>query len=400
MPGPIRAFISYPRQERKYARTLDNELFPHRRAGRLATWWDNKLAAGTKWQDEIDFALAQAHLVLLLVTREYICSPNCRAELEEAQQRNAAIIPIILRACSWKEVPEISTRQLLPQNGDPIYPRRDPNAAWVEVSDGIWNRAQSLGPAGNRQPGTAPLWLPFLCDRDDELESFSQALQSHTHPKPFICILAGGARDAHREFIQRLERDTIPGILRLRADSGVFEPEADLSWDGLNPDLKPVEIFAPFLAAHDEIPASIARHSGLSVLRFAVSAAEWRPGWERLLEKFEEFWKGWPPLMGGRHLVIFLSIKFGQDAERNSAIGEALSRYAGSSNPKLIRLAPIRRSQVDEWLQKPLVQRHCDPSLIRPHLDLLFNGDAVLPLETLAGPLAYLSQLYPRVTHA
>ncbi len=96
---------------------------------------------GVNFEQEIEIHLRNAHIILLLVSPDFIDSEYCSVkELGPAMERHhkgeARVIPIILRPTFWKGTP-FRKLQALPNNGKPIteWSRRD--AAYLTVVEGI-----------------------------------------------------------------------------------------------------------------------------------------------------------------------------------------------------------------------------------------------------------------------
>jgi hypothetical protein len=86
--------------------TLEDHLSALRRVGRISTWHDLELEAGTEWEPAILNKLNTADMILLLVSSNFIASEYCYGtELQRAIARHhegtSRVIPIILRPCDW-----------------------------------------------------------------------------------------------------------------------------------------------------------------------------------------------------------------------------------------------------------------------------------------------------------
>jgi hypothetical protein len=130
-----------------------------------------------------------------------------------------------------------------------------------------------------------------------------------------------------------------------------------------------------------------------------------------LLERFLEFWRDWPRLAPGQHLVVFLALLYLESHIQgaNTSMAAALKPYENSGNPdsgnpKVIALPSIRQEHVEEWLRDPRIQRICDTARLGRHIPLIFGsneprgrsqgGAGELPMEPLAGILEGLLQRY------
>ena len=96
---PIRIFYSYSHTDEKYRDLLDLQLGMLKREGLIETWHDRGIYAGQELDTEISQHLSNAHIVLLLISPDFVSSDYCfHRELKEALKRSemgqAITIPI------------------------------------------------------------------------------------------------------------------------------------------------------------------------------------------------------------------------------------------------------------------------------------------------------------------
>jgi hypothetical protein len=130
--------------------TLEDHLSALRRVGRISTWHDLELEAGTEWEPAILNKLNTADMILLLVSSNFIASEYCYGtELQRAIARHhegtSRVIPIILRPCDWNhpDVP-FSKLHVLPTHGKPITSWADPDEAFTIVAQRIRETVEQL----------------------------------------------------------------------------------------------------------------------------------------------------------------------------------------------------------------------------------------------------------------
>jgi hypothetical protein len=150
LPGTkgLTVFISYSHVDEPFKNDLVKHLDPLRRLGLIETWHDRKIKPGEVWDDTISANLEKAHIILLLVSIDFINSEYCYdTELERALERNdageAKVIPVILRACMWQQTP-FAKLQSLPKDGQAVALCPDRDAAFVNVAEGIRQVARDL----------------------------------------------------------------------------------------------------------------------------------------------------------------------------------------------------------------------------------------------------------------
>ncbi|NUO79752.1 leucine-rich repeat domain-containing protein [candidate division KSB1 bacterium] len=143
----VRVFISYAHKDER----LCNELIVHlklmQRQGVIATWYDRKIEAGENWKEKIDENLERAEIILLLVSPHFMASDYCYEKemqrgLERHANKEAEVIPIIVRDVSWKKAP-FGKLQALPEKGKAVPLWKNKDSAWRSVAEGIERAAEA-----------------------------------------------------------------------------------------------------------------------------------------------------------------------------------------------------------------------------------------------------------------
>jgi hypothetical protein len=103
--------------------------------------YDREIGAGREWEGQIDQNLESAHVILLLVSADFIDSDYCYSvEMKRAIERHEAgtarVVPIILRACDWTTA-LFGKLQALPTDGKPITSWGNQDEALTDVAKGI-----------------------------------------------------------------------------------------------------------------------------------------------------------------------------------------------------------------------------------------------------------------------
>ncbi len=146
----IEVFLSYSHKDEPLLNELEKHLGILKRQNVIAVWHDRKIGAGKEWKGEIDTHLNTAHLILLLVSADFIASDYCYdLEVKRAMERHkvgeARVIPIILRAVDWKEAP-FGKLQALPTDGQPVTSCKNHDEAFRNILRGIRNVIEELIP--------------------------------------------------------------------------------------------------------------------------------------------------------------------------------------------------------------------------------------------------------------
>ena len=113
MSSPIEIFFSYSHKDKRLRDELETQLGLLKRQGAITAWYDRKIGAGKEWAHEIDTHLNSAHIILLLVSPDYLASDYCydtemKLALERHKAKEAVVIPVILRSVDWKGAPLVN----------------------------------------------------------------------------------------------------------------------------------------------------------------------------------------------------------------------------------------------------------------------------------------------------
>ncbi|MFL5347356.1 MAG: TIR domain-containing protein [Hyalangium sp.] len=141
MPDSVDLFISYSHADEAFRKELEKHLSSLRRDGLIHLWHDREILPGQTWADEIDRHLESAHVILLLISADFIASDYCYAtEMKRALERHAdgtaVVVPIVLRSCEWHTAP-FSKLQALPKDGKAIASWTDRDEAFTDVARGL-----------------------------------------------------------------------------------------------------------------------------------------------------------------------------------------------------------------------------------------------------------------------
>jgi internalin A len=140
-PAPLKLFLSYSHLEESSINELRKDLSIMERNGLIRPWYDRALTAGDQWEPSILNELNAADIVVCQLSRDYLFSKNCLAELNAAIERNqagkAVLAAYILNDCGWREFRGLSKLEMLPLDGKPLLDWPDRHRYWRAVIDGI-----------------------------------------------------------------------------------------------------------------------------------------------------------------------------------------------------------------------------------------------------------------------
>lgn len=133
---PVRAFVSYAHVDTEHLKDLHTALSPLIRLQKLQLWDDRSIDAGTEWREVIFQQLAEADIILCLVSPSFVASDFCYVEefaaaLKAHQKGDLTIVPIMIRSVDWSDLP-IAAIQGVP--GVWINSATNKDEEWTKVS--------------------------------------------------------------------------------------------------------------------------------------------------------------------------------------------------------------------------------------------------------------------------
>jgi TIR domain len=141
MPKKLNVFLSYAHADEAMKTELDRNLVMLKRSEKINVWQDRMIQAGTEWDAAISTELANADIILLLISvdfnnSQYIWDKELKVAMDRHEKNEARVIPVILRTCEWSEMP-YAKLQALPTNATPISSFADKDVAYTEVARSI-----------------------------------------------------------------------------------------------------------------------------------------------------------------------------------------------------------------------------------------------------------------------
>lgn len=156
-------FISYSHKDGVEKDKLVSHLGVLRNNGLIDLWDDERIRAGSHWQEAIDQAISKARVAILLVSADYLNSDFINEReipqlLERRQNEGLTVFPVIAKSCLWRRVSWLESMQVRPRSGAPVW--RDGGAhvddeltkIADEVADIILSASSDPGPTPSRTP--------------------------------------------------------------------------------------------------------------------------------------------------------------------------------------------------------------------------------------------------------
>lgn len=152
MASAIEIFFCYAREDEELLKGLEKQLHALKLQGIIDVWHDRQISAGSDWEREIDNHLNSAHIILLLVSPDFMMSSYCYSKemvraMERHERGEAYVIPVILRPVYWQGAP-FGKLQALPTDAKAVASRHWYNLdeAFYDVAQGIYAAVQKLTP--------------------------------------------------------------------------------------------------------------------------------------------------------------------------------------------------------------------------------------------------------------
>ncbi len=131
MPTPRkRIFVSYAHEDTRWVNALTTSLEPWLRETRVALWDDRQIAVGHQWQADLDAAIEQATVAVLLVTKDFLASSfivqyELPAILRRAEAKHLKVIWIAVGYAAY-EATELFSYQAANDPSAPLESLRRP----------------------------------------------------------------------------------------------------------------------------------------------------------------------------------------------------------------------------------------------------------------------------------
>jgi len=195
----IKLFYCYARKDKPLRDELEIHLSWLKRRYQLTNWHDREILPGEEWEQAIDENFNTAHLILLLISPDFMASDYCfgkemRRALERHKGGTCRVIPIILRPTYWEDAP-FSSIQLLPTNAKPITSWPNPDEAFQDVVTEISRTIKDLLKKERLEEGVT---LSDFKRYEEALAAYEQAIRLDPTNADFYYMKGNVLRDLKR----------------------------------------------------------------------------------------------------------------------------------------------------------------------------------------------------------
>ncbi|MCX6579964.1 MAG: toll/interleukin-1 receptor domain-containing protein [Candidatus Aminicenantes bacterium] len=115
-------FISYSHKDEEWEKQLATHLKVLEIEGFYQSWDDTQIKPGSDWREEIETALNQARVVVMLISADYLASKFIMEEevpciLKCRREGSVTVLPVFVRPCPWKKIQWLSAIQIMHWEG-------------------------------------------------------------------------------------------------------------------------------------------------------------------------------------------------------------------------------------------------------------------------------------------
>ncbi|MEN9491509.1 MAG: Ubiquinone/menaquinone biosynthesis C-methyltransferase UbiE [Pseudomonadota bacterium] len=147
-----KVFISYAHKDETWRETLRVALAPQERKQLLEVWDDRRIGTGDDWRKEIDTALKDCRIAILLVSMHFLASKFINdvelvSVFERHEKEGLWIYPILVGPCDWEGEDQLKAKQMKLCKGESFEERSpaEQNKAYAEVAKEIRERLAGTG---------------------------------------------------------------------------------------------------------------------------------------------------------------------------------------------------------------------------------------------------------------
>lgn len=192
-PSKPTIFISYSRKDKDWKDRLVSHLGVLQEEGLLTLWEDRQIGAGEDWFQEIQAAMNNAKVAILMVSANFLTSKFILSEevvrlLQRRDEEDLYIYPVIVKPCAWQKVEWLNRMQVRPTGGKALtahYGHQRDEALAKIATEVLEQFERSRHAPANQKPGALspkristtrlPITGPDLFGRGRELKMLDDA---------------------------------------------------------------------------------------------------------------------------------------------------------------------------------------------------------------------------------
>jgi hypothetical protein len=360
-------FVNYRHDDRHAAARLADRL-----PREFSAFFDVGIGFGKDIEKEILPALEEARVVLAVVGEKWVAPQNLKRlrskddwifrELTLTLARpDVTLIPVLV-----DDHIDMPSKDLLPDALHPFVLRkavRLHDDSWNEDLDDFIEYIRSLLPArtaarSQSQSKLMPKDAPFLCDRVQQEEDFSNLADAAQTTRSLVCVLHGHKWEAHLGFIRRLQQrrtlEQLFGAANAGVDVHMLEWNIAHALDGKHEELLRSALKRSAMkaarASNDELAAFLRNTGRPAVLVMQVTWSDLQECGASLLTALENAWNGIIAQLGNapaNALVLCVNVTY----------DDAHQEIDTQDLKQLAKLRPVREGDIATWMNLDEMQR-------------------------------------------
>jgi TIR domain len=231
--SPPSIFISYSHADEDWNDRVVTQLRALESEGHFDVWDDRQIAVGEDWYPEIEQALNEASVAILLISANFLTSRFIKGKevprlLKRRAEERLRVIPLILKPCVWKRINWLKGIQVRPKDGHPLSGGSEHEievelAELVTLVDDHLKALSAVSSPLDPSPESSPTNILQPRYQNESLRTVSQALEA-AYERQETLLSAGQDSTAVTQEILKLKRQMRQGP-QLKA--------GDFLWEGL-----------------------------------------------------------------------------------------------------------------------------------------------------------------------
>ena len=172
-------FISYSHADSEYLLRLKTHLKPFERQEKISVWSDHNIQTGDRWRREIESALKNSAVAILLVSADFLASEFITNNelpplLNACEEEGVKILPVVLKPCAFEETESISQFQSINSPSEPVLSMKEDKKEelWYKISKTATDKLQEFSimeeekevEENNELPDVPESYIEFFSD--------------------------------------------------------------------------------------------------------------------------------------------------------------------------------------------------------------------------------------------
>ncbi|MCP5103618.1 MAG: toll/interleukin-1 receptor domain-containing protein [bacterium] len=125
-----KVFVSYSHKDETWKERVLTHLKGLQLEGYCSLWDDREIKTGDDWLPQIEAALKEAHIAVLLISADFLASDFIIGKevpliLDRRQNEGLRVIPLVIKPCAWDSTAWLADIQVTPKDGNPLSAKKE-----------------------------------------------------------------------------------------------------------------------------------------------------------------------------------------------------------------------------------------------------------------------------------